>query len=127
MNRPFVTINLLSFEHRVRWPDGVSSLDHYRTVAFETSLMREMIGFGWFGVNDAKRPWARASYGVILSDWVLLVPECYRARVGEIAMELFDKTLKGQLFKEWMREQFIKELRDALYEKLEPIMPGEES
>lgn len=127
MKRPgeSIMLNLVRYDHRVRWPCGVTSLDHFRTVAFEHSAMRQTIEFGYFPVRDEQRPWVHESFGPILGTWLAVVPECYREKVIEIVESTFDSTLKGQLFREWHRDQFIKELRDALYEKLEPIMPGD--
>lgn len=125
MNRPGAFINVITFDRRVRWPDGVTSLDHFRTVAFERSMMRATIRIGHFPVRDPMRPWVKSTFGMDLSTWIAVVPECYREKVSALSKELFDSTLKNQLYKEWMLDQFIEELRGVLYEKLEPIMPGD--
>lgn len=127
MNRPgdFLTVNLvLAVEDRERWPSDVSSLDQFRTAVFERALMRQMIEFGWFFVDDPKRPWVKQEFGPILSTWLLLVPKCYREKVTALALATFNRVLKNEIHKPHHRDLYVEELRDAVWRELEPVMPG---
>lgn len=108
------------------WPHDVSSLDHFKTIAFDRTLMRGAIDIGWFSVSDPARPWVKESFGPRLDSWMVVVPACYRSAVVALVGPVFDRTLKNNIYRGDRGPQldmFIDELRRAIWNNVAPVSP----
>lgn len=117
----FPTINIITTGEPRAQPGN--SLDDYRTVMFDLAIMRQMITFDWFPVNDPQYPWRKSAFGPVLGTWLCAVPQVYREKVVEIARKTFKRVLQGEVFKEHHKDLFIHELRVDIWTHLEPIFP----
>lgn len=122
--RDFVGITLVGRDAFRPSPHN-SSLEQFKTVAFEASIMDEHITLDWFEVAEPRR-WPRQTFGFVIGTWLCIVPECYRARVIEIATGTFNREFRGKhphCHREDTIDQFIHALRRDIWAELDPVEP----
>lgn len=113
VDRPGKYTKITIHDVRPPCPNGDEVHRRFHTMMFERDVMRELIEF-WSGGS------------LQLGQWMTIVPECYRERVGEIAIGVFERSFKNMKFDSRSTlDRFVDELRDGLWNDLEPVLPHE--
>jgi hypothetical protein len=92
--------------------DG-ESMERFRTIAFDTGIMRQ-------GIR-----WEPLIPGLDCGLWIdAIVPECYRSQVRAVVLDVHNREFVGQKYRgSETIDRFIYLVRVEVWARIEPVMP----
>lgn len=109
----FITLMPVDPRPRLATPAAGTGLERFRTVAFDTEVIRGNVDFD------------RARGCLECGLWIDgIVPECYREQIRAVVVDVHDREFRGR---KWegaeTLDEFVYRVREEIWARIEPVMP----